>query len=123
MINQTSKNQPPLSYWQRLEAEKLVENKKRRNVILSRRSGEIGDTAYATSRSSFAGGEVESRSRVSLVGNSATKETGRIGFGGAKIKTGFAQKIPKSGFAKGGDIPTNDNSASKPPVRPLGFNR
>lgn len=71
---------------------------------MSRRSGEIGGTAYKTSKTSFAGGEVESRSRVSLVGKNTEGEVGRSAVGKVRSKLGFAKGAPGSqptGFAKG----------------------
>jgi hypothetical protein len=113
-----------LDFWQRKAVERMAEAKRRRNVISSRRSGEISKTAYATSRKSFAGGEVESRSRVSTVGNSLSDRGNSATFGKVKIGgVGFAQRnssFPQSGFAKGKDVSAGVN---KPPTRPLGFSR
>jgi hypothetical protein len=124
MINQSSDNKQPLTYRQRMEAEKMAEAKKRKNVFISRRSGETGGTAYEASKTTFAGGEVESRSRVSLIGRTEG-EVGRAAVGKVRNKLGFAKGLygsAKTGFAQKSDY----NSASARPAgkassRPLGF--
>jgi len=119
------KNEKPLTLREKNEAEKMAEQKKKINVFLSRRSGEESATGYKTSRSSFAGGEVESRSRVSLVGGSNEGEVGRAAVGKVRNKLGFAKGLygsTKTGFAQKKDYSSASGmSNSQPPTRPLGF--
>lgn len=121
-----SAEQKPLTYWQRKDLEKAVEAKKKRNIFLSRRSGEEGGTSYQTSRASFMGGEVESRSRVSLVGQNSEGEVGRSAVGRVRSKLGFAKaatKSTKTGFAKSTiRASAGGTPASRSSSRPLGFN-
>jgi hypothetical protein len=121
MFGQTLKKdveEKPLTAREAAKAEKLAEQKKRINIFLSRSSGEEAKTGYQTSRSAFAGGEVESRSRVSRIGSGSDGRTG--GYAGAGIGT-------RAGFAKGSlgnksRVPSlGGSSAMKPPTRPLGM--
>lgn len=110
----------PLTYWQRKDLERTAEAKKKRNIFMSRRSGEEGGTGYETSSSSFVGGQVVSRSRVSFVGGRPEGGVGKSAVEAVRSKIGFAKgsvESMKTGFAKGGV----GNSSSKPPVRPLGL--
>jgi hypothetical protein len=121
-----AKEEKPLTIREQREAEKKAEQRKRVNIFLSRSSGEIGGaTGYQTSRSAFAGGEVESRSRVSKIGSDIDSRAGQFGKSksnpaasafGRQVKTGFAQNS-HSGPA------TGTSSMNKPPTRPIGFGR
>jgi len=116
----------PLTASEQKKMDKAAELKKKVNVFLSRRSGEeSGSTGYRTSRSAFAGGEVESRSRVSLVGGTTEGEVGRAAVGKVRNRLGFAQGAygsTKTGFAQKKDYQSATGSpASKPPSRPMGF--
>jgi hypothetical protein len=115
----------PLTAREQQKADKLAEQKKKINIFLSRRSGEENSTGYQTSRSAFAGGEVESRSRVSLVGRNNEGEVGRAAVGRVRNKLGFAKGrygSTKTGFAQKTDYASASGlSGAKPPTRPLGF--
>lgn len=128
MINKQVKKieDKPLTYWQRKDLEKAAEAKKRRNIFMSRHSGEEGGTGYETSSSIFVGGQVTSRSRVSMVGRNNEGEVGRAAVEGVRSKLGFAKatadKSSKTGFAKS----TIRNSAGGTPAskissRPFGL--
>jgi hypothetical protein len=121
--NKTVKDEQPLTYREKVKAEKLAEQKKKINIYLSRSSGEQGSTGYKTSRSAFAGGEVESRSRVSLVGGTSEGEVGRHAVGKVRNRLGFAKgAYGPAGFGQSKDLSSNSGVASiKPPTRPLGF--
>ncbi|MDD5527858.1 MAG: hypothetical protein PHO56_02670 [Patescibacteria group bacterium] len=122
-----NKDEKLLTYSEKAEAEKMAEQKKKVNIFLSRRSGEQGSTGYKTSRSSFAGGEVESRSRVSLVGGSTEGEVGRAAVGKVRSRLGFAKGAygsAKTGFAQKSDYASaTGKPADKPPTKPLGFGK
>jgi hypothetical protein len=115
----------PLTAREQEKADKLAEQRKKINIFLSRRSGEEGATGYQTSRSAFAGGEVESRSRVSLVGRNNEGEVGRAAVGRVRNELGFAKGrygSTKTGFAQKSDYTSASGvSGVKPPERPLGF--
>ncbi|HTX86744.1 MAG TPA: hypothetical protein VMC41_01595 [Candidatus Nanoarchaeia archaeon] len=121
----TKDEKKPLTYREKEEAEKMAEQKKKINIFLSRRSGEQGSTGYQTSRSAFAGGEVESRSRVSLVGGVTEGEVGRAAVGKVRSQLGFAKGkygSTKTGFAQKKDYTSaSPTPGSNPPSRPLGF--
>jgi hypothetical protein len=127
MLGPVKKNaeEKPLTYRQKVEAEKMAEQKKKINIFLSRRSGEQGSTGYQTSRSTFAGGEVESRSRVSRIGGSTEGEVGRHAVGKVREQLGFAKgryDSAKTGFAQKKDYTSASGlSGSQPPTKPLGF--
>ena len=116
-----------MSYREQVEAEKLAEQKKKINIFLSRTSAAQGGTGYQTSRSAFAGGEVESRSRVSLVGGVTEGEVGRAAVGKVRNRLGFAQGrygSNKTGFAQNKDYKSaSAASGANPPSRPLGFGK
>lgn len=79
------------------------ESKKKLNVFMSRRSAEQGGSGYQTSSSSFAGGAVETKSRVGAVDRSKEERGSALGMGQKKIG-GFAMGSPSnsgSGFALG----------------------
>ncbi|MDD4902257.1 MAG: hypothetical protein PHE24_03905 [Patescibacteria group bacterium] len=122
-----AKEGKPLTYREKVEAEKMAEQKKKINIFLTRRSGEEGVTGYRTSRSAFAGGEVESRSRVSLVGGTTEGEVGRAAVGKVRSKLGFAKGrygSARTGFAKKSDYASAAGTPGiKPPAKPLGFGR
>jgi hypothetical protein len=117
----------PLTYREKVKAEKMAEQKKKVNIFLSRQSGEHGGTGYQTSRSTFAGGEVESRSRVSRVGGPTEGEVGRAAVGKVRSRLGFAQGSygpTKTGFAQKKDYGSAAGTpASKTSGKPLGFGR
>jgi hypothetical protein len=130
MLGETKNNpvaNPPLSAREQRRADKLVEQKKKINIFLSRRSGEENSTGYQSSSSAFAGGEVKSRSRVSFVGRENNE--GEIGHGAVenvRNRLGFAQgggcNSAKSGFAqRSGCASTTKASGSNRLSRPLGF--
>ena len=127
LTKKTIKDEKPLTYREKVKAEKMAEQKKKINVFLSRRSGEEGLTGYQTSRSAFAGGEVESRSRVSLVGGTTEGEVGRAAVGKVRSRLGFAKGMygsTKTGFAQKSDYASaSGTSGSKPPSKPLGFGK
>lgn len=123
-------------------AAKAAEQKKRVNIFMSRRSAALdeasgsGATGFETSRSKFVGGEVESRSRVSMVGREASRVGSAID--SVRKKVGFAQGRPSAGgpgFAKGlggvkksfaqgsGPAAGAASRPSGPPSRPLGLGR
>lgn len=108
----------PMTYWEKQKAEKMAEQKKKINIFLSRRSSETGSSGYQTSRSAFAGGEVESRSRVSRVGSSSEGHVGGFASTGAGNGAGFAKG---SLGGKGKLSPSGGGSMIKPPSRPMGF--
>ncbi len=101
------------------------ESKKRRNIMMSKRSAEEsggisssgGATGYEESTGEFAGGQVRTKSRVSMVGRKADKNESGTALGGAK-KKGFALDDPgsKRGFAggKGASGPSKGGFAGKP---------
>ncbi|HTW96791.1 MAG TPA: hypothetical protein VMD74_04015 [Candidatus Methylomirabilis sp.] len=116
-------NNQSLTFWQRQQAERLAKAKIKRNIAMYRRSGELGATAYEKSKTTFAGGEVESRSRVSLVGKTE-KGVGRAAVAGVRDRLGFARATrggPPSGFAKQERLSATGKSSSNLPNRPLGF--
>lgn len=116
----------PLTYWQKKDLERATEAKKRRNIFMSRRASEESGTGYETSSSSFVGGQVMSRSRVSFVGG---KQEGggdfKSSIESARNKVGFAKGSvgsAKTGFAKGSTSNSSGgNQSSKSASRPLGF--
>ncbi len=126
-VKKNEKEEKPLTYREKVEAEKMAEQKKRVNIYLTRHGGEEATTGYQTSRSAFAGGEVESRSRVSLVGGITEGEVGRAAVGKVRNQLGFAKGkygSTKTGFAQKSDYASaSGNAASKPPSKPLGFGR
>jgi hypothetical protein len=116
----------PLTIREKRDLEKMAEQKKKINVFLSRGSGEESRTGYKNSSTAFAGGQVQSRSRVSLVGQNNEGEVGRAAVGKVRGGLGFAKGgrygSAKTGFAQKSDY----NSAvshpdSTPSNRPLGF--
>jgi hypothetical protein len=124
-----AKEEKPLTIREQREAERRAEQKKRVNIFLTRGSGESGATGYQTSRSAFAGGEVESRSRVSHIGSDNEGQSGLFTAGKVKNKPNsasgaFGGQVVKTGFAQSGKTaPPTGTGANKPPVRPLGFGR
>jgi hypothetical protein len=129
MFGQTKKpikDEKPLTIREQREADKKAEQKKRVNIFLSRSSGEAGAnavTGYQTSRSAFAGGEVESRSRVSRVGSDNGSRGGQFGKNKSNSVTGAFGRQEKTGFAQNSRSgpATGTSSLNKPPTRPLGF--
>ena len=128
MFGPTKKNpadEKPLTIREQREAEKKAEQRKKVNIFLSRSGGgEQGSSGYQTSRSAFAGGEVESRSRVSFIGN----------FEGKSKESAFGKAVAGAGFAKGSSgkvntgmaqnknrLPSSGSAGLKSPSRPLGF--
>jgi hypothetical protein len=129
MFNQTAKKkgeEKPLNYWQRKKAEKMAEDKKKTNIFLSRLSGEGSgaSTAYQASQSTFASGEIKSRSRVSMVGK-GSDNAGMSSIEKARSKACFAQgagNSSRSGFAKAGiKNSASGISGNRPPSRPIGL--
>ena len=79
------------------------ESKKKLNVFMSRRSADQGGSGYQTSSSSFAGGAVETKSRVGAMDRGKEERGSALGMGQKKIG-GFAMGSPSnsgSGFAMG----------------------
>ena len=127
-MSEQAKNteEQPLTIREKRDLEKMAEQKKKINIFLSRGSGEESRTGYKTSSPTFAGGQVQSRSRVSLVGQNNEGEVGRAAVGKVRGSLGFAKGgrygSTKTGFAQKSDY----NSAvsrpgTAPSNRPLGF--
>jgi hypothetical protein len=107
----------------------LTLKEKRRNIATQRRSE--GGTGYRSSSAMFAGGEVQSRHRVSFLGRSEDEDSG----GEGRLSTGrFSQKkgsqvginSSKKGSASARSDISSASSSKKPSgkgggTRPLGF--
>jgi hypothetical protein len=117
---------------------KAEEAKKKLNIFMSKRSAEEGGSGYQESSSSFAGGSVQTRSRVGALDKGKEERGSALAFGQKKIGgfalgsasnsgRGFAlgqAKDSQKGFALGGkgagkDEKGDDNS-SKPFIGGLG---
>jgi len=131
MFGQSKKpvqDEKPLTIREQREAEKKAEQRKRVNIFLSRSSGEAGAnsvTGYQVSRSVFAGGEVESRSRVSKIGSEIDSRAGQFGKSRPNSANGAFGRQVKTGFAQNSHpgTATGTSPVNKPPTRPLGFGR
>ncbi|MBD3247954.1 hypothetical protein GF382_01530 [Candidatus Falkowbacteria bacterium] len=128
----------PLSRMEMRKLKKEEEMKKKRNVYDSRRSSEetggfssYGATAYEESTGKFAGGDVRTRTRVSMIGRPQAEATSKKGPGRPGFAMGMSNKN-KNPFAKsqkaGKSVSNNTVSQTgktSPPGagggRPLGF--
>lgn len=107
------------------------EAKKKLNIFLSKRSSEQGGSGYQTSSSSFAGGSVETRSRVGALDKGKEERGSALGLGTKKIGGfalgsasssggGFAlgqAKGTNKGFALGGSGDKKDEGGNDAPKR------
>jgi hypothetical protein len=119
-INKKNNEAKPMTIREKNEAAKLAEQKRKVNIFLSRRAGEESRTGYQTSSSSFAGGAVKTRTRVSMVGRDneggAGKAQRRVGFAG---REGDSSRV---GFAKKNEYGSaTSRPGSSPAVKPMGF--
>jgi hypothetical protein len=108
------------------------ESKKKLNIFLSKRSADQGGSGYATSSSSFAGGAVETKSRVGAIDKGKEERGTALGMGQKKIGGfalgsasssggGFAlgqAKGTNKGFALNGSGDKKDESKDDIPKRP-----
>ncbi len=115
---------------------KTEEAKKRMNIFMSRRSAEEGGSGYQSSSTTFAGGEVHSRSRVGALDKGREERGSAMGLGDKKAGgfalgsasnsgRGFAlgsARDANKGFALGGKAREDKDSdkSSKPFVGGLG---
>jgi hypothetical protein len=118
---------------------KAEEAKKKLNIFLSKRSAEEGGSGYQTGTGSFAGGDVQTRSRVGALDKGLGERGSALGLGQKKVGGfalgstanaghGFAlgqAQDAKKGFALGGAPAAkkdedNDKPSSKPFVGGLG---
>ena len=132
MSEQKDQENQPLTYSEKKDLQKAAEQKKKVNILLSRRSGEEGLTGYETSTTTFASGrQVQSRSRVSLVGRNIEGDVGRHAVGKVRSRLGFARSgrygDAKTGFAKKDDYnsatprPASSSLNGAPLNKPEGF--
>jgi hypothetical protein len=126
MFNSSTKkstDEKPLTYWEKKQFDKAAEKKKRVNIFLSRGSSsvETGSTTYEKSTGAFAGGKVESRSRVSTEGGSSEKS--KFGMGkGLGSSSGVTNRGGGTSFAGGTKMSSlGKGSSATPPRKPLGF--
>lgn len=117
---------------------KAEEAKKKMNIFMSKRSAEEGGSGYQTSSSSFAGGSVQTRSRVGALDKGKEERGSALSFNQRKVGGfalgsagnsghGFAlgqAKDAQKGFALGGGgvkkEDEGDDTKSKPFVGGLG---
>jgi len=134
MSEQKNEEIKPMTISEKKEQIKMAEQKKKVNILLSRRSSEENQnrTGYQTSTTTFAGGHsVQTRSRISLVGRNTEGDVGRHAVGKVRSRLGFAMSgrygAVKTDFAKNKDYssatarPANSNLGGGTPGKPIGF--
>jgi hypothetical protein len=132
MTEPKKQEERPLTISEQKEQIKMAEQKKKVNVLLSRRSGEESSTGYQTTTTTFAGGHsVQTRSRISLVGRNTEGDVGRHAVGKVRSRLGFAMSgrygAAKTDFAKNKDYgsatarPANSALGGGTPGKQIGF--
>jgi hypothetical protein len=132
MSEQKKDENRPLTISEKKDQIKMAEQKKKINILLSRRSVEESKTGYQTTTTTFAGGHsVQTRSRISLVGRNTEGDVGRHAVGKVRSRLGFAMSgrygAVKTDFAKNKDYgsatarPANSALGGSTPSKPIGF--